>query len=64
MQLCKRILQFSLERHSVLVWFGVSPALCRQDFFIKAYVGLSWHDAGFQPALEGTCQEKYVKILD
>jgi len=49
---------------SCLVCFVGSPALCRDDSFIKAYVGLPWHDAGFQAALEGTCQEKNAKILN
>jgi hypothetical protein len=45
-----------------LVWSGLvcfvgSPALCREDIFIKAYVGLHWHDVGCQAALEGACQE-------
>jgi hypothetical protein len=43
---------------SGLVCFGGFQALCREDIFIKTYVGLPWHDAGCQAALEGRCQEK------
>ena len=49
---------------SGLVCFGGSPAVCREEIFMKAYVGLPWHDAGCQAALEGTCQEKNAKRLD